>query len=175
EHDDNDGAGVLDTAALEDLRLDVIDADSRERRPDDREQQQHDDGALATHNQHDHNQKSNEQRDARDYVHGASPLLALNRPIAEISSLLCRARPISLYSANACAHLTSSASSGRVQAFSRSRLHPATRLQYTEVPSLADRKDANRRSKMQTATAARVQAPKCLSESDLARYAREGF
>ena len=52
EYDDDDGACVGDTAALQDFRLDVVDADAGDGGPDDGQQQQHDDRALATDDEH---------------------------------------------------------------------------------------------------------------------------
>jgi hypothetical protein len=75
EHDDDHGGRELNAAGLDDLLLDVVNADAGDCRPQDGEQQQHDDRALPADDQYHHRQKCNEQRYACPKVHcGFSPV-----------------------------------------------------------------------------------------------------
>jgi hypothetical protein len=60
----------LNAASLDDLFLDIVDADAGDNSPNHGKQQQHDDRTLPADDQHDHHQKCNEQRNACPNVHG---------------------------------------------------------------------------------------------------------
>jgi len=69
EHDDDHGAGILNAAGLDDLLLNVFDANARDRRPKHGQYQQHDDRTLSADDQYDDRKKCNEQRNACPKVH----------------------------------------------------------------------------------------------------------